>query len=71
MLKFTRTAPQFSKEAMPEATGKDWSAWAAIVAGNARKSDTVFSIMERLTSEHNLSPAWARTIASYYVLERR
>ena len=71
MLKFTRTTTQFSKEAMQEATGKDWNTWAAIVAGNCRKSDTVFSIMERLTREHNLSPAWARTIASYYLLDRR
>jgi hypothetical protein len=71
MLKLTRPAPQFSKEAMQAATGKDWNAWVAVIAGNARKKDTIASIMERLTSEHNLSPAWARTIAAYYVMERR
>lgn len=70
-LKFTKqeTALQYSKETMQEATGKDWEAWSSIVSSTMNPKQDFSSFIDSLVADHQLSPAWARTIASYYIIE--
>ncbi len=74
MLKLSRTAPapsttQYSKEMMRAATGRDWDDWNSLISSSKHNREDFSSVIDRLIRDHNLSPAWARTIASYYILE--
>ena len=62
-------SPQFSKANMQDATGKDWEGWSLIIRSSMHPRDDFLSVIEHLVDDHHLSPAWARTIASYYLLE--
>jgi hypothetical protein len=63
-----RRAQQYSKTTMFDATGKTWDEWQAILDLQKSRKQTHASNMRYLMHEHHLSPAWARTIASYYQL---
>ena len=65
----TQTAPQFSKDTMADATGKTWDQWVIILNAHNQRKKSLSCVMEFLLKEHGLSAAWARTIASYYVLQ--
>jgi hypothetical protein len=65
----TQTAPQFSKDTMPKFTGKTYDEWVIVLNANNQRKKSLSCIMEYLLKEHGLSAAWARTIASYYILQ--
>lgn len=65
---FRQTKQQYSIATMPKATGKTMDEWATLLNVGHRRKDTPAAIMNYLMQEHNLSSAWARTIASYYQL---
>lgn len=60
---------QFSRNTIEIGTGKTWDEWASIVDSRSTGRKDLSTVMEFLVKEHGLSQQWARTIASYYVLQ--
>ena len=61
---------QFSRRTIETGTGKGWDEWANIMDGNGYRNKGLSILIKYLTTEHKLSQGWARTIASYYVLDQ-
>jgi hypothetical protein len=66
-----RRPAKFCKERMPDETGKDWVEWVAILKPLNRDQRNMPAMTRYLTQKYGLTPAWARTVAAYFLLERR
>lgn len=60
---------QFSRKMIQAGTGKEYTEWANILDSKRSMHKGLTPVIECLKNEYGLSQAWARTIASYYVLQ--
>lgn len=60
---------QFSRKVIQAGTGKEYAEWASILDSKRSANRSLDAVVECLKREHGLSQAWARTIASYYILQ--
>jgi hypothetical protein len=58
--------PKYSKDTMQQGTGKTYDEWVNLLDVSQQRKQSNASVRQYLMDKHQLSPAWARTIASYY-----
>lgn len=66
MFWLNRVSSKYSKNTMHSATGKSFDEWVAVLNAANQRKQTSSSVRQYLMDVHQLTPAWARTIASYY-----
>jgi hypothetical protein len=66
-----RRPAKFCKDTMRDGTGKEWNEWVAILKPLNKDQRSMSAMTNYLTRKYELTPAWARTIAAYFLLEHR